>query len=435
MKKWLLAALVITSTVSAMQPPPPKPKGPVPSVSPTPLPPPPVFEIPEDARLFTNDPEAGGVGISPADGKIEPFANFTITFPTDIVTSDKIDLEGCESPLVAWPPLDANFFWRSPSSGDWMVTGPRIPGQTYRLRLRENLKALDGSALPLGTWGIELTTDPLKVSSWYDERDQLNSRPVVPLEFNYPVRIHDIADGLWFQDRATREKFPAQVNVEEVAADKSLPTPTTIRATPRAPLPVGAYYDLVVEDVHDAYAGRTLAYPRVFPLGTTRPLAVDFVAARNWATDKPHIEIKFKTQLSDDPLPANAVTVDPAVADLALRKDGDRIYVDGKFDPNLHYKVAVSSAVTGDRGFPMAANSLWGATFPHKPPTILFPPGEFRQRGALGLRFALVQSNTGPLRWRLARVSNDQLPAVLDKLRVGYRGGEPPLSVNTGPAE
>lgn len=427
MKTWLLAALVAISTASAMQPPPPKPKGPVPSVSPTPLPPPQVFEIPEDARLFTNDPEAGGVGISPAEGKIEPFANFTITFPTDIVTSDKIDLEGCESPVVAWPPLDTSFFWRSPSSGDWMVSGPRIPGQTYRLRLRENLKALDGSALPLGSWGVELITDPLKVSSWYDERDQLNSRPVIPLEFNYPVRIHDLADGLWFQNRATREKFPAQVNVEEVAADKSLPTPTTIRATPRAPLPVGAYYDLVVEDVHDAYAGRTLAYPRVFPLGTTRPLAVDFVAARNWATDKPHIEIKFKTRLSDDPLPANAVTVDPAVAGLALRKDGDRIYVDGKFDTNLHYKVTISSAVTGDRGFPMAANSLWGATFPHKPPTILFPPGEFRQRGALGLRFALVQSNTGPLRWRLARVSNDQLAAVLEKLRVESHEGDPLL--------
>ncbi len=427
MKTWWLAGLVVISTASAMQPPPPKPKGPVPSVSPSPLPPPQVFQIPEDSRLFTNDPEAGGVGISPADGKIEPFANFSITFPTDIVTSDKIDLEGCESPVVAWPPLDASFFWRSPSSGDWMVTGPRIPGQTYRLRLRENLKTLDGSALPLGAWGVELTTEPLKVSSWYDERDQLNSRPVVPLEFNYPVRIHDLAEGIWFQDRATRKKFPAQINVEEDEPGKSLPTPTTIRATPRDPLPVGAYYDLVVEDVHDAFAGRTLDYPRVFPLGTTRPLAVDFVAARNWATDKPHIEIKFKTRLSDDPLPENAVTVDPAVADLALRKDCDRIYVDGKFDTNVRYKVTISSSVTGERGFPMAADSLWGATFPHKPPTILFPPGEFRQRGALGLRFALVQSNTGPLHWRLARVSNEKLPAVLERLNVESREGDPLL--------
>ena len=428
MKKWfLIAGLVALGTAQAMQSPPPKPEGPVPSVSPTPLPPPPVFEIPEDTRLFTNDPEAGGVTISPADGKIEPDASFSITFPTDIVTPDKIDAEGAVSPVVAWPPLDATFFWRSPAEGDWQVTGPRIPGQTYRLRLREDLKALSGAALPVGTWGIELTSNPLKVSSWYDERDQLNSRPIVPLEFNYPVRLHDAAEGLWFQDRATRKKFPAEITVQIQEETKAIPTPTTIRATPRDPLPVGATYDLVVENIRDAYAGRTLPYPKVFPLGTTRPLTIDYVAARNWATDKPHVEIKFTTYLSDDPLPANAVRVEPPVSNLSLRKDGEQIDVDGDFDPSIHYKVTVSKAVKGDRGFPLAADSVWGATFPHKPPTILFPPGEFRQRGALGLRFALVQSNTGPLHWRLARISNEKLPPVLKQLRAGVDKGSPLL--------
>ena len=144
MKKWLLAGLVALGTAQAMQSPPPRPDGPVPTVSPSPLPPPPVFEIPEDTRLFTNDPEAGGVTISPADGKIAPDASFSVTFPTDIVTPDKIDAEGAESPVVAWPPLDASFFWRSPTVGDWMVTGPRIPSQTYRLRLREGRADLRG---------------------------------------------------------------------------------------------------------------------------------------------------------------------------------------------------------------------------------------------------------------------------------------------------
>ncbi|MFA7343537.1 MAG: alpha-2-macroglobulin family protein [Terrimicrobiaceae bacterium] len=428
MKGCFLAALLVAlGTARAMQPHPPKAEGPVPMVSPSPLPPPQFFEIPEDERLFNNDPEAGGVSISPADGKIEPGASFSITFPAEIVTPDKIDTEGAESPVVAWPPLDAAFFWRSPTAGDWFVTGPRIPGQTYRLRLREGLKALDGTSLPVGTWGIELGSDPLKVSSWYDERDQLNSRPIVPLEFNYPVDLHDAADGLWFQDRATRKKLPAEITVRIEGENEALPAPTTIRATPREPLPVGATYDLVVENVRDAYAGRTLPYPRVFPLGTTRPLTVDYVAARNWATDKPHIEIKFATHLSEDPLPAAAVKVEPPARNFALRKNGGQIDVDGDFDPSIHYKVTVSKAVTGDRGFPLAADSVWGATFPHKPPTILFPPGEFRQRGALGLRFALVQSNTGPLRWRLARVPDEKLPAVLKRVRSETAGGDPLL--------
>ncbi|MEI6278804.1 MAG: hypothetical protein WCQ16_05400, partial [Verrucomicrobiae bacterium] len=367
MKKGICLAVLMACSAHAMQVPPPKPAGPPPTVSPTP----PVFQIPEDTRLFKNDQKAGGVTILPEDGTIEPFASFSITFPADIVAADQIDAEGAESPVVAWPPLGDKFYWRSPASGDWFVSGPRIPGQTYRLRLREGLKALDGSALPVGTWGAALVAPPMKVSSWYDERDQLNSRPVVPLEFNYPVRLGDAAAGLWFQDRATRKRFPAEISVRADEADtKPVPTPVTIRATPRGPLPVGAYYDLVVENVCDAHAGRTLEYPRVFPLGTTRPLAVDFVAARNWATDKPHIEIKFPTALADGPLPANAVTLDPQVKDIALRKEDNRIFVDGKFDTAIRYKVTISDKVTGDRGFPLAADSRWGATFPRKPPTI-----------------------------------------------------------------
>ncbi|MEI8386497.1 MAG: MG2 domain-containing protein, partial [Verrucomicrobiota bacterium] len=424
---WFLSALVALGTAQAMQTPPPRPEGPVPTVSPTPLPPPQAFEIPEDTRLFNNDPDAGGVAISPVDGKIAPDASFSFTFPADIVTPDKIDADAAESPVVAWPPLDARFFWRSPVVGDWMVTGPRIPDQTYRLRLREGLKTLDGTALPVGAWGVELRSDPLKVSTWYDERSQLSSRPIVPLEFNYPVRLNDVADGLWFQDRATRKKFPAEITVRIEVGDKAIPTPTTIRAIPRDPLPVGATYDVVVENVRDAYAGRTLPYPKVFPLGKTCPLAVAYVAARNWATDKPHIEIKFTSYLSDDPLPADAVKVEPAVSGLSLRKDGELINVDGNFDPAIRYKVTVSKAVTGDRGFPLAANSVWGATFPHKPPTILFPPGEFRQRGALGLRFALVQSNTDTLRWRLARIPNEKLPAALKQIRSETDTGDPLL--------
>lgn len=380
--------------------------------------------IPEDTRLFTNAPSAGGVSISPEDGKIEPFASFSITFPSDIVGADKIDMENADSPVVAWPPLDAKFYWRSTASGDWLVTGPRIPGQTYRLRLREGLTARDGSPLPTQDWGVELQSPPLTVSTWYGERSQLNSRPLVPLEFNYLVRISDIAEGIWFQDRATRKRFPAQINVD---SSEDPQHPANLSATPRDPLPVGATYDLVVEGVHDAYAGRTLPYPRVFPLGTTVPLAVDYVAARNWATDKPHIEVKFKTNLSLDALPANAVSVDPPVPDLTLRKEGAAIYLDGTFDTTSRYKVTISKSVTGDRGFGLAADSTWGATFPAKPPTILFPPGEFRQRSALGLRFALIQSNTGPLSWRLASVPPDKLAAVLKATNSGFKDGEPLL--------
>ena len=47
-----------------------------------------------------------------------------------------------------------------------------------------------------------MTTPPLRVvEEGYGERDNLNASPQVPLEFNYPVRLADAANGVWFQDR------------------------------------------------------------------------------------------------------------------------------------------------------------------------------------------------------------------------------------------
>ena len=382
--------------------------------------------IPKDVRPFKNDPSAGGIAISPVDGKIEHLATFSLTFPSDMVSADKIDAENAVSPVVAWPPLDAKFIWRSPAEGEWVVDGPRIPGQIYRLRLREGLCNMAGKALPVASWGVELPCDPLSVSCGYDERTQLNARPVVPLEFNYPMRLQDAPIGIWFQDRATRKRFPVEVlvSMSEPNEAGSLPIPTEMRVTPRDPLPVGAYYDLVVENVCDAYAGQTLPYLRVFPLGETCPLEVDYVAARNWATDKPHLEIKFTTFLGARPLPENAVVVDPPVPDLSLRAEGETILVDGKFDTTQHYRVTISEHIAGDKGFGLANPSVWGATFPQKPPTVLFPPGEFRQRAALGLRFAFVQCNTGPLKWRLASVPAEKLAGIIEKVKAPGADGE-----------
>ena len=375
--------------------------------------------IPKDPRPFKEAPTAGDISISPENGKIEQLATFSVTFPTDMVSADKIDAENSDSPVVAWPPLDTKFTWRSPNEGDWVVDGPRIPGQIYRLRLKEGLCDLAGKALPAASWGAALSSDPLMVTSTYDERSQLNAKPIVRLEFNYPVRLQDAPNGLWFQNRATRQRFSADVLVglSEPNEPGSLPAPSEVRVTPREPLPVGAYYDLVVENVCDAYAGFMLPYPRVFQLGPTCPLKVDYVAARNWATDKPHLEIKFSTYLGAGALPENAVVLDPPVPGQSLRVDGESILVDGNFDATRHYQVTISDRIEGDRGFGMSSPSVWGATFAPKPPTVLFPPGNFRQRSALGLRFAFVQCNTGPLTWRLASVPSGKLAAVIEKVK------------------
>ena len=427
----VLLAAALPGVVAMERPPAAKPVSsatPAPSALPAvafPTPPAPLT-IPADTRAFKDAPDAlgitveGGESDADDDNSVTATTEFTIQFPDAMVAPDRIDVEDSQSPVVLWPDLSAKWIWRTQSQGVWSVNGPLIPGQAYRMRLRDGLKNLAGESLDTAAWGYEIATSPLTVSSDWDERDQLSAQPQVPLEFDFPVRLHDAAAGIWVQDRASRERFPVEVLLNRAVSDVTgdavdvtnvaeLPAPKEFRVRPRAPLPVGHFYDLVVEDVHDAYAGRTLPYPEVFSLGSTRPLGVDYVAARNWTQDKPFIEVKFTAPLGDASLPADALIIEPSVANLKFEKEGETIDATGNFDTSVRYKVTISDKIEGDRGYTLPKPSIWGATFHPKEATLMFPEGTIRQRSALGLRFALLQANTGPVTWRLARIPLERL--------------------------
>jgi uncharacterized protein YfaS (alpha-2-macroglobulin family) len=385
--------------------------------------------IGEDSRPFKDAPDAIGIAVEGGessdddDNSVTANTEFSIQFPDAMVAPNRIDATDSESPITLWPDLNARWVWRTQSQGVWAVHGPLIPGQAYRMRLRDGLKTLAGDPLDIAKWGYEIQTAVLTVTSDSSVHDSLSAQPQVPLEFNFPIRLQDAAAGCWFQDRLTRQRFPAEVLLNHAVSDvtgdvvdvtnaAAEPPPTEFRVRPRDPLPVGHYYDLIVDGMHDAYAGRTLPYPEVFALGRTQPLAVDYVAARNWATDKPHIEVKFHGNLGDDPLPADALTIEPTVPNLRFRKEGELLLADGDFDVAKRYRVVINPAITGELGYPMAKAETWGATFHPKPATLLFPTGTIRQRAALGLRFALLQANTGPVTWRLARIPLERLGEV-----------------------
>lgn len=421
MKHTLFLFLASVSVVSALEKPRPLP---APTPPPEAAPALPAFRVPEDPRAFTNNPEGAGVTLTGLDDALRPFTTVTVTFPSDMVGPDRIDAEGSESPVVVWPPTAATFTWSTPTQGNFTVEGPLIPGQTYRFRLREGLKDASGSALETQAWGAEMTAPGFAVTEEnYGERDRLNALPQVPIELNYPIRLADAAQGAWFQDRATRQRFPAEVllNVPEgeSAAQTVDAAPSAddkiyaVRFRPQAPLPVGAFYDLVVEDVRDAYAGRGLPYPRVFPLGPTRPLEVDYVQARNAPLEKPSIAIKFRQELSDAPLPADALTVEPAVPGLHALKDGAFVTLEGDFQIGTKYTVTLSDTLRSAGGYPLAKPEKWGATFRPRRAAILFPDTLIRQRSTLGLRFAFYQINTGELTWKLAPIPPEKLAAIV----------------------
>ncbi len=425
MKRALFLLLASATALLALES--PRRRDATPTTTPAPVRNLPEFTIPEDTRAFTNNPEGAGVSIDGLDEELRPLSTLTITFPVDMVGADKIDAEDAESPIAIWPPADVDFVWSTQTQGYLTINGPLIPGQTYRFRLREGLAGAGGAALPAGVWGAEMSAPEFAiVEENYGERGSLNSRPQVPLEFNYPVRLADAAQGVWFQNRATRARYPAEVllNVADgetgaAIVEGKLPGDEKIydfRARPLEPLPMGGFYDLVVEGVRDAYSGRGLPYPRVFPLGPTKPLEVEYVSARNEPLEKPVIEVKFEQVLGNDPLPPDAVTVTPAAPNFALRAGGRYITVDGDFAIGTRYTVAISDKITGASGYGLAKPEKWGAAFKPRQAAILFPDRAIRERSALGFRFGFYQVNTGALDWKLAPVPLDKLEAISSRL-------------------
>lgn len=393
--------------------------------------------VPADNRPFVDAPEAGGIRVDGLDEKLVAGGSLVVTFPGEMVAPDKIDAGGAASPVVFWPPLDTEFTWTTPTQGTLEIKGPVVPGQTYRLRLREGLTDAGGAALPAERWGAELESPPLvlKETWWYGPHSDLSSRPQVPLVFNYPVRPSDAAQGVWFQDRATRQRFPSEIllnraegEIEDGAVEAAVGAEDNLsefRVRPLSPLPVGGTYDLVIDGVKDAYAGRGLRYPRVIPIGETVPLEVDYVGAQQAPMQGPYVEIKFVQGLDSSPLPDGAVKIEPPVANLSVRKEYNRIIASGDFAVGSRYTVTLAGGIKSESGYTLAKEEKWGATFRPLPPTILFPHRALRERSALGLRFAFYQIGTGELTWALAPVPMERLAeaeARVDEFTAEVRG-------------
>jgi hypothetical protein len=145
-------------------------------------------------------PDSGGVVIEPSEGQIAPGAELTISFPSAMVSADKIDLSDQPSPFVSKPKMEGSFLWKSQTEGVFVVKSV-VAGAKHRLTLARDLKDLSGKPVVAPGWNAEFTATPFTISSDFSEREKLNALPQVPLESSYSVRLTEVAEHVYFQDR------------------------------------------------------------------------------------------------------------------------------------------------------------------------------------------------------------------------------------------
>ncbi|MCX7869626.1 MAG: hypothetical protein N2322_06710, partial [Terrimicrobiaceae bacterium] len=110
-------------------------------------------------REFANNPAGAGLTVLGLDEPLAKFSLLSFSFPSAMAAG--ADEKAGQSPVVFDPPLDAEFIWRSPSTGELRIVGPVVPSTEYRLRLREGLKDLAGSPLDVNAWGAVMRSPPL----------------------------------------------------------------------------------------------------------------------------------------------------------------------------------------------------------------------------------------------------------------------------------
>src|SRR5262249_18165196 len=256
----------------------------------------------------------------------------------------------------------------------------------------------------------------------------LPARPQVYLESTYAVRLDEAAEHIYFQDRDSHERFPVEIiqTTEEKSAGP--PEGTGFRVGPRQPLPVGHTFDLIVNGLLDARSRRPLPYLQVFPAGTTEPLKVEWLAAFNHVLEEPAIRIKFNDEIDPVEVTPERIRVEPAVAKMKLLASRDEIKITGDFDRTQRHKITISPEIKGDRGYGLASESRWGATFRPKESCLLFPSSQVFARARQDLRFAFFQINTPQVTWKLARIPAEKLSTVTARVREFEKDATDPIT-------
>jgi hypothetical protein len=208
------------------------------------------------------------VTIDPAAGEISAGTEITISFPRAMVAPELIDVAGQPPPVVSEPPIDATVLWKSQTEGVLSVTSV-VANARHHFHLAPGLKDASGEPFSVPQWQADFTAPKFTVTTDFEEKKHLSAEPQITLTFSYAVRLTEAAEHVYFQDRDSRQRIPAEVIQQNSDKNSAALDSKEFGVAPREPLPAGRMFDLIVNGLVEAKRGdhsRTLpCFPSAKP--------------------------------------------------------------------------------------------------------------------------------------------------------------------------
>ncbi|MEY2490575.1 MAG: alpha-2-macroglobulin [Verrucomicrobiota bacterium] len=249
----------------------------------------------------------------------------------------------------------------------------------------------------------------------------LPAQPRVRLEFTHDVKPQDVAKAVRFQDSATNEEFPVEVNIEP---GQDVEAQGWVIIEPAKPLPPGRSLLLVVDQLKEADGSSTIPHLLAIPAGTTFAPEIKAASAYHQPLKGAFIRIIANQTIDGDAANLKHVLVEPAVPDVNIVPTGNGLEILGKFKTGIPYKLTLKAGLLTHEGFRLEKDSVWDVTVGQKRPTIVLPESYiFRRAASPSVRCEFVQVNTEGLDWKIASIPRDKLSEVRKRQReFGYYG-------------
>jgi uncharacterized protein YfaS (alpha-2-macroglobulin family) len=348
-----------------------------------------------------------------------PATTFELRFDQPMAGPEKIGRTADPPPLVISPALAGVFTWISPRSGTFVPSEPLAMDHQYELSLRPGLHGADGrrsSAL----LRRRLQTPPLSLvnSDRTAPRRDVNSRQVVTLLFNAPVRAADLAPFAEFRDAAGNHRA-AEVwqganedvpwNYPEINHPANVLS-NLVLAAPQQPLPVGNGWRLVLRPGLSAVEkGLRLRARAEIPLGDVRPFVFEGASPRHFVEGSASFELQFSKPLA--PSLTNKwsrwIELEPPASNITAEICGRCLELRGDFQGGICYRIIARAGLPAQEFFTLEQSASNNVVMPGLAPRLYFAAFSEDQQAVGRRQFPLLDVNVPTIRLRAKLLEPD----------------------------